>query len=77
MNNMQIDPDLANQLITQDENNQVQILEKFESKEDRPITPNPYYHHQKRKLLLIYKKQLVEKDAKEEMLQAEMRMRLL
>jgi len=53
----------------------VQILDKYESEPDlRPITPNPYYHYQKRKLLLIYKKQLVEKDAKEEMIQAEKRM---
>lgn len=32
----------------------------------RPVTPNPFYHHQKRKLLLKYKEQLVEKEIKEE-----------
>ena len=28
----------------------------------RPETPNPWYHHQKRKLVLRYKKHLLEKE---------------
>ena len=33
---------------------------------ERPVTPNPFYHHQKRKLLLKYKEQLVEKEIRGE-----------
>ena len=57
INNIEISSDLAKELIIQDENNHVQIFDKYETNpNDRPITPNPYYHYQKRKLLLIYKK---------------------
>jgi hypothetical protein len=53
---MVISDELAANLIKQDENHPIHILDYFETKEDRPITPNPYYHYQKRKLLLKYKK---------------------
>lgn len=74
---MVISDELAANLIKQDENHPIHILDYFETKEDRPITPNPYYHYQKRKLLLKYKKQLVENHAREEMTEAENRMKLI
>lgn len=33
-----------------------------EEKHVRPETPNPWYHHQKRKLVLRYQKHLLEKE---------------
>ena len=35
-------------------------------KKERPVTPNPFYHYQKRKLILKYKQQLVEEDVYEQ-----------
>lgn len=35
------------------------------SQSARPVTPNPFYHHQKRKLLIKYKQQLVEEEMKQ------------
>ena len=32
------------------------------AKKTRPATPNPFYHHQKRKLMLKYQQQLLEKE---------------
>ena len=49
-----------------------------QSERERQGTPNPWYQHQKRKLLLRYQKQLLERDFKkeeEEMAQKELRLR--